>query len=391
MVSTTRRTGSYSCLPQRPVAFVSLLSTCSLIFLATSYTRQLSSSLFCANDPFAPPRAPMHQRPDIHEHEVIQYKANCQVNYTESCIIPKVVLLMSFPNSGTSYTLKIAQGISNYSFATSYHKELRNQTVTHVIPGTISPYKKNTSMPLAPYVLTKTHCTGYGDRHGLDYTNDAFDVACRSIDVRDKPGMTLEYSASIISGAVHLFRSPFDNLVARMHLWIKRQQTSGKWNDELAAKYAESQEGILAWCDMIDAINTRSNLEAFLAQQGIARELYQNLPCLTEQVRYVAWHTHAVHFIQRHQLPTLVLYYEWYTSNYFKIATTLLQFLKLDAVNEPNEFYPGKTYLHLFSLELVGRMEQFMKAMASQECWELIQHYFDPVAQNFTLPTSQSR
>jgi len=90
-------------------------------------------------------------------------------------IVPEVVWLMSFPNSGTSFTLHLVQSASKRTSATNYERETEN--ARRGIPGTsllqhmesndkksplVGPYiiSDDTVLP-KKYILTKTHCAGY--------------------------------------------------------------------------------------------------------------------------------------------------------------------------------------------------------------------------------------
>jgi hypothetical protein len=81
---------------------------------------------------------------------------------------PKMVWLMSFPNSGTSYTMTMVSRASNRSIATNYGREV---TVPPTLNTPLYPdqdwsyqgpyYNPNPRRPLPDdYILVKTHCGG---------------------------------------------------------------------------------------------------------------------------------------------------------------------------------------------------------------------------------------
>eukprot|EP00592_Proboscia_alata_P022032 CAMPEP_0194411442 /NCGR_PEP_ID=MMETSP0176-20130528/9619_1 /TAXON_ID=216777 /ORGANISM="Proboscia alata, Strain PI-D3" /LENGTH=181 /DNA_ID=CAMNT_0039213415 /DNA_START=45 /DNA_END=587 /DNA_ORIENTATION=- len=78
---------------------------------------------------------------------------------------PRVAWLMSFPNSGTSYTGSLIKAVSNRTTATNYGKEGLFSDEVGSIPlrsdSLSGPYKSISSndMPTT-YVQTKTHCGG---------------------------------------------------------------------------------------------------------------------------------------------------------------------------------------------------------------------------------------
>jgi hypothetical protein len=81
---------------------------------------------------------------------------------------PKMVWLMSYPNSGTSYTMTMVARASNRSIATNYGREV---TVPPTLNTPLYPgqdwsyqgpyYNSNPRRPLPDdYILVKTHCGG---------------------------------------------------------------------------------------------------------------------------------------------------------------------------------------------------------------------------------------
>ena len=69
------------------------------------------------------------------------------------------------------------------------------------------------------------------------------------------------YNASLVSRAVHLFRDPFDNLVARMHLAVDRRRKQLGWSEDSLANFTNNRNGLLAWCNFVDT-NHRSEFFA---------------------------------------------------------------------------------------------------------------------------------
>lgn len=79
---------------------------------------------------------------------------------------PKMVWLMSYPNSGTSYTMTMVARASNRAIASNYGKEVTESDhpySTPLYPGQWNGpfYKPNERKPLPrDYILVKTHCGG---------------------------------------------------------------------------------------------------------------------------------------------------------------------------------------------------------------------------------------
>ena len=115
-------------------------------------------------------------------------------NQTGKSITKKleVAWLMSFPNSGTTYTNHLLQDYTRTTTATNYGQEQSTKHASIAIdPSSIDgPFFRYPSWSLPPrYILTKTHCGGECDacqdpsdgKHYSYSTLEAFDTACRKI------------------------------------------------------------------------------------------------------------------------------------------------------------------------------------------------------------------
>ena len=87
---------------------------------------------------------------------------------SSSSSLPDIAWLMSFPNSGTSYTMRLVQAVSNTTAATNYAEECkqdRSGRVATLYGSPSGPYLRQQvhdggmSLP-KKYILTKTHCGG---------------------------------------------------------------------------------------------------------------------------------------------------------------------------------------------------------------------------------------
>ena len=77
------------------------------------------------------------------------------------------------------------------------------------------------------------------------------------------------------------------------------------------------------------------------------------------------------------KLPTYYLFYENYTLSFDETVSQVLDFLEMEAVHPPLEFYVGKTYRSFFKPEHAKMAAEFTKEFASPRVWELLAHYFD--------------
>jgi len=141
--------------------------------------------------------------------------------------IPEVAWLMTYPNSGTTYTLKLIQQYPNTTTATNYgNEQSRHEKSIPVHPGTKGehgPYLRYTDWNLPPhYILTKTHCGGRSlssDPRDYFETTEWFELACRSGNQQGGDSFSknatyqksqVVYSMDIPKRIVHLIRNPFD-------------------------------------------------------------------------------------------------------------------------------------------------------------------------------------
>jgi hypothetical protein len=223
------------------------------------------------------------------------------------------------------------------------------------------------------YILTKTHCAGYCADCGPNsyiHSQKRFEEGCRSAEYT-KNGEKVEtvYAASVPEKAVHLFRSPFDNLVARMHLHARNHVDT-----ETAGRFNNTRAGFAAWCAFADAKTMAKKDREMLPKDFV--DLFGDLPCHIEWLRYTLWHNHAYQVTTDLQLPVHYLYYEDYTSNYNKTVADLLDFLQEEVRAAPVEYIPGKTYYDLYEEGHAQRAAELVEAIATPEVWELLKRYF---------------
>jgi hypothetical protein len=135
----------------------------------------------------------------------------------ETANVLEVAWLMTFPNSGTTYTLKLIQQYTNTTTATNYGNEqnLHEKSIPVHAWMRNGPFLRYTDWNLPPrYILTKTHCGGTTlSSDPLDYVETArsFEIACRSGNqIEDENEVEATYSMDIPKRFVHLIRNPFD-------------------------------------------------------------------------------------------------------------------------------------------------------------------------------------
>jgi len=361
--------------------------------------------------------------------------------------ISNIALLLSFPNSGTTYTLANSEYRTNISTATNYESEVLSPVLVPVnhdadAPFLFSPHRQRE----ARFVLTKTHGIGYSycdDCHHSQTVQDVegFGEGCRRADLNIRlPALPDDtdhcyqtnryfwYSTQHILKVVHLLRNPYDNVVARMHLGaqLRREEpervriSSRHRNlddsevETFLRQFNDTNEGVLAWCRYADDLfhDESSMYKEDGSFRGTPSEAHsvrnvsipestmsvlRRVPCHSEWFRYVQWHNLAVE-MYKSQIRMVddahVVYYEDYTNNLDATSREISTFLEQPVLHEPLKFIPGKVYRHLFSEQdrlMIGRL---VHQMATPDCWRLLKRYFGDLQLDDntagTLPLSSS-
>lgn len=344
--------------------------------------------------------------------------------------VPQIAWLLSFPNSGTTYTLKYVQSATHTTTATNYGatEQVGYATSIAVDPATPSgPYFRYPERPRPIYsILTKTHCEANAVPALTTRKNGtaAFVKACcsgtRNIDGRAFP---TTYPLAAVTHTVHLIRNPFDNAVARMRYkvkhWAKQNATADSDGAEsetdarvLARRCATTPAGFRHWCRYMDEKEKRG-LRKYFADDFWEEHL-ADLPCALEYYRYAQWHNlagAAVAAVAAASTTTtstaastasstdaaattsMVLYYENYTTNHAETTARLLRFLRLDGDRHERStggagattaaaatalaFEAGHSYPDFMDAEHVDRVRRLARAVATDATWALLRHYFE--------------
>jgi hypothetical protein len=298
---------------------------------------------------------------------------------------PAVAWLMTYPNSGTTYTLKLIQQYTNTTTATNYGFEQSTTRDSIPIDGSLTdgPFWRYPDQDAPPrFVITKTHCGGNcmcAKPEEYVETQRSFEIACRSgSKTINQSRFDTTYAASIPKRAVHLFRNPYDNLVARLHLeqrkWTRKNET------EKLEVFTATKEGFHEWCRYLDLKSKKTEFSShFYDDEMLA--ITKALPCHAEIIRYTWWHELAMETVRRMGLPLHNLYYENYTENLEGTVDELFDFLHLSPAEgaEPAEFITGKHYADYYDAIHLSLAKDLVSMLASKELWLLIRHYFDGV------------
>ena len=92
---------------------------------------------------------------------------------------------------------------------------------------------------------------------------------------------------------------------------------------------------------------------------------------------YIQWHNLAFITNWNLRIPSLILHYENYTSNFNQTKNMMLDFLEQDEIHEPPLFETGKSYREYYTDDEVLRVSQMFTKLALSETWTHTKHYFD--------------
>lgn len=302
-----------------------------------------------------------------------------------------VVWLMSFPNSGTSFTSKLVRHVTEQSTGSNYGEEADGDSESiyyhgsgknaeppfWIDPHTVPHYTRPTHL-----VLTKTHCGGRCEMCGPSTyieSPHSFLQACLSgrsatYDSGDvEMGSTLAYPASRVKKAIHLIRNPFDNVVSRFHL--EQHEFSKKKGNSYS--FTSDRAGFQKFCSLLETkYGSQERHSRWMDPAALA--LLKGIPCHSDFIRYIQWHNLALVVTQDLQIPTLQLHYERYESpNFDDTVSTLLDFLETPARGEAIHFIMGKSYSDYFTKEERRAIGRAMELLALQVTWDNVKHYFD--------------
>ncbi len=300
----------------------------------------------------------------------------------------EVAWLMSFPNSGTTYTNHLIQTYTKTTTATNYGQEqdTKKDTLSIFPDSTDGPFFRYPSWSFPPkYILTKTHCGGECDdcqipshKKYINSTEDFERACCTGKRVSNGTKVKTVYSTDIPKRAVHLIRDPFDNIVARLHLKERNwAEHSNEKFQERVATFNRTREGFKAYCDFRDR---RSFQQEFRARSlsYMVLEFAKEVPCFQEFISYTRWHNHAIQVLETKSIPAMTLFYEEYALNWDTTVKQLLDFLSLTpAVGaQAEEFVVGKHYDQFYDEKEKLAARNLIKELASNELWDLLQRYF---------------
>jgi len=289
--------------------------------------------------------------------------------------IPRIAWLMSFPNSGTTYTQNLVQTVSGYNAASNYGEGVEKRIWEEISNGpfysTSFPNNDDENWAVSPtgFVLTKTHCSSYClwcTSNNYITTAAKFSKSCgrTSHHVHDFG----YYDTALVKKAVILIRDPFSNIVARFH---KHNKILKQKKETL---YSLDEEGFRTMCRELDA-KMKDDIWRRPFYLDV-KDLAKVIPCSSDFFRWTQWHNLAQITTDDLELSTLVLHYEKYTDNFNETVDALHNFLWLDKKNEAPEFITGKTYREYFTKDERNAVKEMVEKLATKKTWDNVHHYF---------------
>ena len=301
--------------------------------------------------------------------------------------------LMSFPNSGTSYTITMVKKVTGRNTASNYGSESRgddgmsasvlahNGTAAEGPPFWINPTSLSLSRPSKGFILTKTHCgsrcnncsvSKYVENHALFLQHcleGRYNIIDHNGQLTEKLG---SYEKALVKRAVHLIRDPFDNVVSRFHLHYKNLVKKNK-TDHIAA-YPRTREGFRRFCYDMGKLYYSEEEHSKIYTDVF--DTVKNVPCHADFYRYIQWHNLAFTTTLDMRIPSMIVHYENYTDNFNRTKDTLLAFLGQEGVYNAPEFVTGKTYRDYYTADEINAVSVLFSKLALEETWLNTKHYF---------------
>ena len=296
------------------------------------------------------------------------------------------IMLLSFPNSGTSITLKISECVTGRPFCTAYNRECDDPArgggrgggdggagcIDECGNGAfqIAPLPEDHSEIRSNSALIKNHAFGYASNPGGLRTGNAFiNNVDQSFNDVDSP----------IQGALRLVRNPYDNLVGRFHHVCRRGDTCDSRNSFLTDKVNMTPS----------RLGARYQELTPLVPPSLPVSQIRIYPNLKDLCIYLHWHHRGVILAESNLVPMGIIEYEHLYVNPEGFLETLMGALGVDGdVNDmPDDCTSSikprdivsldgqamPTYLHMYDGKTVRRVAKMIRRYLS-------------LSRNFTTP-----
>lgn len=325
-------------------------------------------------------------------------KENAEIQQLEARL--KISYLLSYPMSGTSFTMLLMSKTTNMTLATNYAQSAyatnEGQHIPVYKPDDVDANDEHVTIEGSPFwfttyestarptknVLTLSHCGGHCMYPCVpnEYVQSAisFDEQCRTVldhtkvDGKDKYVITVTPKKDV-NNLIHLIRDPFSNVVSRFHAYLH----------EHPEELPNNKNGFKQWCEAMDndeEVTAIEYMSSFFTME--MKELMKKIPCHSEFYKYVAWHNHVAEMVWNEGYDVLPIFYEDYadTAEQRQMAIKMAGFLEAPVVsgdeNMP-DFLKVRLYRdEYFTAEEIANIERFVRVVALKPTMQLLERYF---------------
>jgi len=288
--------------------------------------------------------------------------------------------LISFPNSGTEYTMVLTRKITGLSSGTNYP----TNDMSPIYPQ--GPFWNSGGRNFAndQRVLTETHCGPYcdmtcGPRDYIMRDPETFEKLCRTV-THVKSGKNEVYSIHP-KHVVHLIRHPLDNIVSRFHYHFDEFDRSSQTS--FTEKFPRTKEGFQLYCQnnlgyhySSESINFESAEQKMFPRE--IRALFEDVPCYSDFYRYVQWHDNALKMHHTFEHKYILTFYEDYEKHYSHTVRRTMGFLGFNITDgnlseQKARFTGGKQYHDYYTDDQKTKIWTLIKKISSEEFWSILQ------------------
>eukprot|EP00586_Coscinodiscus_wailesii_P000187 CAMPEP_0172481448 /NCGR_PEP_ID=MMETSP1066-20121228/7287_1 /TAXON_ID=671091 /ORGANISM="Coscinodiscus wailesii, Strain CCMP2513" /LENGTH=349 /DNA_ID=CAMNT_0013243723 /DNA_START=231 /DNA_END=1277 /DNA_ORIENTATION=+ len=265
-----------------------------------------------------------------------------------------IVWILLFPHSAGTYTERLVDAIAQDTVW-----KVDNYAAVHKIDNEM--FINENIVPDGGYVVAKTNCGGVctSECPPLDYilTPDLFLVQCvrnAKVNGRSVARMTLNSMAQM--RVIHLFRSPFSNVVARYLYEMKKHVKNGA--DPRFRISIHSREGFKDWCRNMDSRQKESKYWSYEDKPHMVK----GIPCFTEFFKWAQWHNNAFDGYDGMKAKVHVVHHTDYRDRLDEVVQGLLQFLNwVDRVLNHVPPFTRRTLRGFYTMEEKVKIVGFIK------------------------------
>ena len=297
----------------------------------------------------------------------------------------KIVWLMSYPESGTTYVMHVIHVVSQRATASNYGTVLIDERGNIVKPESdslpvfsnyLGPSFSNYMPSPDKYVLTRTH--SYGTCHNCPpwkYLGPASYVKHMKANIYGSvviggQQQIMKYDISLVEKMLILVRDPIDNVAARFMQKVQKEIDDG--NAEYATLYAINRFGFRQYCEDMNNGPFRLKEENWYDKGGFGEEA-SGIPCVSEFVKIFTFYNHARLVGLQYDLETKNVTIKDFAVDLDNTLNDVFNFLELPRVNPPPEnlLKTGEgLFAHFYLPEELTKIAVLAKKMCFPTVWE---------------------